>query len=752
MERPAKRLRVDRLVCNGDDHEDELFLDPDELNARRDPAVQLQQSRALAAFKLKSSWELIFEKYGKDFTGVGDEIDLATEEVVVDNGHLRSMQDAKGAIATSEAGSADDEERILHGKRNGSLSASSGALVPSSAFTDRLSFLSSPPRLSSMMLPSRPSFSTFPMVFESLQLHSKASDPTWQAPELPESAFSSRPRSASGSKVKKVAMKLLPGLGWNDEVNEDDILLGKASSNVSAIPTEIQDSEAEESEDEGFSIAAAKKRTAQQNHSPQARGQGDRASLGRHKREGHGHKGLVGSIMHRQGLTGPLSPPKIVQQSSSPHPSTKSKLASNIPAVVDQSGGSSPNQQNRSPLSNTRERNNANTRRRRRDRKNPGDEVPVTSELRTRTSHGSQELVPFVNISWPDRRAPNKLDGEDLSMALVLRNKNTPAVPKVDRRRQLKVKVIQSSPDSTSAAQHTREEIPGTQNSIARKGVRDIRPLPHRPTYRRNTVDPSYLFSDDDELPLSSKGAGKISEVDGRKSLKRRRGRPPKNPWKNIASAEDSSFIRAALRAAARDVTTRRLGEGDRMDQDTEAGLSSSVARITDVGSPSRRTTTQDKPRQSLPSPRIIEITSPSREPGSAGRNKPTPTTPPSRERPADAGPKSSKSASRTGLISLVSDGEEDELSLCSSIFSSPPAAVTVELVPKRKITLLSSHVAKSSPIVSKTPFTPTVSRITKLANSSPPRLELVRTPGGTLRRCGERGFTCGKDFCFTCG
>jgi len=28
----------------------------------------------------------------------------------------------------------------------------------------------------------------------------------------------------------------------------------------------------------------------------------------------------------------------------------------------------------------------------------------------------------------------------------------------------------------------------------------------------------------------------------------------------------------------------------------------------------------------------------------------------------------------------------------------------------------------------------------------------VVKTPGGTLRRCGEDGFTCGRSFCFKCG
>lgn len=33
----------------------------------------------------------------------------------------------------------------------------------------------------------------------------------------------------------------------------------------------------------------------------------------------------------------------------------------------------------------------------------------------------------------------------------------------------------------------------------------------------------------------------------------------------------------------------------------------------------------------------------------------------------------------------------------------------------------------------------------------SAPEESVMRTPGGTIRKCGERGLKCGKDFCFTC-
>ncbi|KAG9943062.1 hypothetical protein KCU85_g8915, partial [Aureobasidium melanogenum] len=53
---------------------------------------EYQRGRQRIDLKLKGTFERIFEKYARDFTGVGDEIDMETGEVVVDNGHLQYMQ------------------------------------------------------------------------------------------------------------------------------------------------------------------------------------------------------------------------------------------------------------------------------------------------------------------------------------------------------------------------------------------------------------------------------------------------------------------------------------------------------------------------------------------------------------------------------------------------------------------------------------------------------------------------------------
>ncbi|OQO00329.1 hypothetical protein B0A48_13676 [Cryoendolithus antarcticus] len=82
----------------------------------------LQQVRRKNDSKLKSRFEHIFAKYEKDFTGVGDEIDLDTGEIIVDNGHLESMRHevdpGKEAGAQLVRAFADDLE--IEGAESGS--------------------------------------------------------------------------------------------------------------------------------------------------------------------------------------------------------------------------------------------------------------------------------------------------------------------------------------------------------------------------------------------------------------------------------------------------------------------------------------------------------------------------------------------------------------------------------------------------------------------------------------------------------
>ncbi|KAL2831785.1 centromere protein Scm3-domain-containing protein [Aspergillus cavernicola] len=62
--------------------------------------VDLHEARAQNDLRLKSIFEGIFEKYGRDFTDVGDEIDLQTGDILVNNGHIHELggEENAGAI------------------------------------------------------------------------------------------------------------------------------------------------------------------------------------------------------------------------------------------------------------------------------------------------------------------------------------------------------------------------------------------------------------------------------------------------------------------------------------------------------------------------------------------------------------------------------------------------------------------------------------------------------------------------------
>ncbi|PYH41188.1 Myb-like DNA-binding domain protein [Aspergillus saccharolyticus JOP 1030-1] len=78
MERPTKRARF------------ALPVEPDEDGG---DDIDIHEARAQNDQRLKSIFEGIFEKYGKDFTDVGDEIDLQTGKIIVNNGHIQELEE-----------------------------------------------------------------------------------------------------------------------------------------------------------------------------------------------------------------------------------------------------------------------------------------------------------------------------------------------------------------------------------------------------------------------------------------------------------------------------------------------------------------------------------------------------------------------------------------------------------------------------------------------------------------------------------
>ena len=105
MEAPSKRRRL-----QGSNHQNDL-------HARR----------AQNDFRLKSIFESIFEKYGRDFDGIADEIDMETGEIVVNNGHIQGMTNERdigdAKYSSEKLEDSDYEDDQLPVDHNAELSA-----------------------------------------------------------------------------------------------------------------------------------------------------------------------------------------------------------------------------------------------------------------------------------------------------------------------------------------------------------------------------------------------------------------------------------------------------------------------------------------------------------------------------------------------------------------------------------------------------------------------------------------------------
>lgn len=130
LEPPAKRMRLmgaeptaksRRYAADDDDDDnddefDELLYEPQEVEERRDPDYKLTKKRIAANNRFQSAMADIIERFDHDFGDTGDEISFATGEVVVDRGHLSSLQiwgrldEEEGA--EGEGGDDDEDEGI----------------------------------------------------------------------------------------------------------------------------------------------------------------------------------------------------------------------------------------------------------------------------------------------------------------------------------------------------------------------------------------------------------------------------------------------------------------------------------------------------------------------------------------------------------------------------------------------------------------------------------------------------------------
>ncbi|KAF5685506.1 hypothetical protein FDENT_6160 [Fusarium denticulatum] len=125
MEPPTKKRRrgssAQKEVQDESD-DDELASHPQEIRMRRDPDIQLALKRANADHKLQATMAHIIEKYSRDFEGIGDEIDMNTGEIVVNNGHLRNMRDegdVEGLWMEGDSNIDEDEGVLLEDLTDG---------------------------------------------------------------------------------------------------------------------------------------------------------------------------------------------------------------------------------------------------------------------------------------------------------------------------------------------------------------------------------------------------------------------------------------------------------------------------------------------------------------------------------------------------------------------------------------------------------------------------------------------------------
>ncbi|KAJ4394076.1 hypothetical protein N0V93_003293 [Gnomoniopsis smithogilvyi] len=263
MEPATKRQKTAGAQSDTED-DDELFLEPEELNQRRDPSFVLAKGRAKAATQLKSRFEDIFAKYERDFTGIGDEIDLATGEVVVDNGHLSSMRSMKDWIVDDdqdEDGEGDEDEHDqVEGEAEAEADAEETVRSSPGDVDERrpdstngypqdpwqiaepswpVQFASREPLLLESIFPAQ----SHPKIQDQSYPHltngtSMSADPTWQAPELPPSAFLSKKLGPNGRHyggtmpvvTRTVLRKSLKAPNSPEADNEDDLQTASGSA------------------------------------------------------------------------------------------------------------------------------------------------------------------------------------------------------------------------------------------------------------------------------------------------------------------------------------------------------------------------------------------------------------------------------------------------------------------------------------------------------------------------------------------
>ncbi|TPX17191.1 uncharacterized protein E0L32_003309 [Thyridium curvatum] len=689
MEPPAKRARI-AYAPYDDDDDDELNLDPEELAAKQDPGYQLQRSREVAAHKLKSTFESIFEKYERDFTDVGDEIDLRTGEIVVDNGHLRSMrsddeedQDApagQGLIAAKstdvfrEEDSSDEEDRILHGGRPvNEPSAKDAALIAAPPAQDRHGQLTQAwPRASSLAgqnqrppdtgFPSRLQFMGRPLSFASFGPPAFSADPMWSAPELPVQTFTSGFRPFSGIGMVKapvtrtVIRRALP-MAVESMEDEDDILLGV----VDRIPREAKTPRTKLAAGSrtterriGEAIGGADLEMQEADTAPQMAIKTKPQSLQgnnvvvKHVSQKSGRKSL--STLEQGPNTIPLAKP-----GSKPKQKTSlTKRAKVKPAVVVVQSPSLSGEQAQT-LANEDEETLpeisatgkqlviANPRKRR--RANSRKETVVTS-----ITTGDSELVLSTN-STTLQGATN--GDESVSRPfpaerLVIELDHGPELP-----------VSQVVEAEAGVCDKDNAEKPG---ATVKTGSQAHQRTTTQETFKRNILDPSYGFSDD-EGGLIIRRPTKSKDRQATSAMLPSEGAPVVDLLEDSKSTTQNSTAEIRRRSRKQKLAPLASSPGRAPTQDQQESNKQQVSKAQAKNAKERAAETADA-EQERQSPSKHRTASPQKPTTKDCITVVDPTTPQTQSRTSRLNSNSNPpSSSKTGIISLISDSEEDELS-----------------------------------------------------------------------------------------
>ncbi|ROW14740.1 hypothetical protein VPNG_03687 [Cytospora leucostoma] len=851
MEPPPKRQRLG-LGPIETEGEDELDFDPVELNQIRDPAYQFELARDNALYKLQSRFENIFAKYGRDFTGVSDEVDLVTGQVLVDNGHLQSLQSVKDTDDGEEVDE-DDEERLLDGPQViGSTTPGSvmrrepWAVDGSDPKASRHSpIMGGPSRLSSMMYSSRSSLMTPPRSFDSFDSGTTLSiDPAWQAPELPRSAYSDNSsgvsgrqyRFGTGASTRKILRKALPRPQGQEEEDED-VLLGASSNAFRQKEPAVKES------------PLIKKILPTIDSSPNNE---------------PGLKELIQEVIENIPETPPsvqrpvASKPEMKRHPpgtrTSPHPVAQFKAKPRSSRAVESNkvgptgvhldvsqkgkGASLAT----SPTESIKAQENT--------KALAGRAGAVTHANKTgkETSYYEEDLVSFQDVTgMPARNSTTQALYVEIEARTFAKGSHTTAQSGVDR------DALSSQCHDTSAVTAVGPEKPVSKPPTT-QGVME-----------RNVIDPAFIFSDEENLPpmrirnsrrksepacLAAPGSLQASRLtsqqrppftdqfernnvdasyafsDEERLLPRRRKttRPIPEPamGAKLSTEEDSSATRESGHGPVSEpietlhIHTERKGRRRSMrplsiaettvvtrglDQEIERPRRASIPARSGTVRRSRRTPS-DRKRIASPElgesaplaagPVIAEVAKEKPKRGSVQATESAPqqqpSTPKSKCKAHEK--KNTPSSSRQGLISLLSDNEdeEDEISFDLSAFTPSgqhrillhgpyPHLTTPRTGPdstisnkkKRAGSLVFRASSTSKARKHRTPgdekrsgkgtrrgsTNSLVRSLVKARQDSfgPPSPvgPVVQTPGGTQRRCGKDGYRCERDFCFIC-